>query len=87
MFVQHAHHAALVVAQALDVERRGELLLAGEVVVDAADARAGGAPDVRHRRGAIALLGEAGERRLQDLGAAAGSGLGPDPDEDLRVHT
>src|SRR5215472_18966124 len=48
--VELAEEALLVVAQALDVERRGQLLLAAEVMIDAADARFRTHVDVRERR-------------------------------------
>src|SRR5262249_27491425 len=65
--VELAEEALLVVAQALDVERRGQLLLAAEVMIDAADARFRTHVDVRERRAGKSDRGKAMQRGPQDL--------------------
>jgi hypothetical protein len=64
---QAAEEVLLVAAEALDVERRRQALLAAEVVVDAACARAGGLADVLDGGCREALLDEGLERRREDL--------------------
>src|SRR5262249_25735116 len=65
--VELAEEALLVVAQALDVERRGQLLLAAEVMIDAADARFRAHADVRERRAGKSDRREAMQRGPQDI--------------------
>src|SRR5262249_6785609 len=48
--VELGEKALLVVAQALDVERRGQLLLAPEMMINAANAGARAHPDIGERR-------------------------------------
>src|SRR5215471_1288673 len=67
MAVELGEEPLLVVPQALDIERRGQLLLAAEVMIDAADARLRAHTDVRQRRAGKSDGREAMQRRLQDL--------------------
>jgi hypothetical protein len=67
---EHLAEATLVVAQAFDVQIRGDPLLVTEVVVDRTDRGAGARPDVGDRRRCVALLGEGIEGGLADRGRA-----------------
>src|SRR5215831_2311141 len=65
--VELVEEAFLVVPQPLDIERRGQLLLAAEVMIDAADARLRAHTDVHQRRAGKSDGREAMQRCLQDL--------------------
>ena len=73
--VEQPDQPFVVVAQALDVERRGDPLLVAEVVVDRADRGAGALPDVGDRRRRVAVLAERLERRLEDPARSCGRQL------------
>lgn len=64
-------HPALVVAQRLDLNRRRELLLAAEVVVDRADADAGPVADLLDAGALVSALREDSDRRLEDFSFVA----------------
>ena len=76
MAAQRGQEPLLIGVEALDVERGGELLLAAEVVVDAADARPGALADLLDARAVVAALGEYVKGRVEDRAAAAGGSRG-----------
>lgn len=65
----------VAVGVVLGEDRRPDLLLAGELGVDAAQGQPGAGGDLTHGGGVVALLGEEGVGGLDDAGAAGGGFL------------
>ncbi len=67
-------HALVEPLHAEDEELFGDPFLAAEMMIDAADAAARGSLDVVDRGALEAAFGKAGERRVQNAGAACRGG-------------